>query len=334
MKKTLISITAILMIYLIACNNESEKAGEKPAAKASAEKTTFKIGLGPWIGFGPFYLAQEKGFFKEQNVAVELITVTGLAERNSALRSNRIQGLAAPVDYFVLSAGNGLPMQVVMAIDESTGGDGMVAKKSIKSIKDLKGKRIAFQRGLPSEFFTRVLLKENGISLNDLTYTDMETADAGAAFISNSLDAATVWEPWLSKALDKGDSYIIASTKDHPNLIVDCLAFTPETVKNSPDDVKKIIDALLKAIDYWKQHPAEANEIMAPHFEVDAKKYALILSGANFCDLQRNKSFFGDAVNKGLIYQTAQKASDIWLEAGVIKKEVASDEIINQSFLK
>jgi NitT/TauT family transport system substrate-binding protein len=233
---------------------------------------TYRVGLGPWVGFGPLYLAQEKGFFKEAGVDVDLIVLTGIAERNSALKSGKLDALAAPVDYFVLSAGNGIKTTIVMAIDESVGGDGIVAKKSIKQVSDLRGKKVAFQRGLPSEFFLRALLQQNGLKLSELDYTDMETAQGGAAFIAGQVDAAVVWEPWLTKAAEQGDGHILASTKEYPNLIVDCIAFTKEAVSRSPQDVDKIVKAVLKAIDYWKQNPEEANRIMAPHFQLDPAK--------------------------------------------------------------
>lgn len=158
------------------------------------KEKTYRIGLGPWIGFGPLYLAQEKGFFKDAGVQVELTVLTGLAERNSALKSGKVDALAAPVDYFVLSAGNHLETTIVLAIDESSGGDGIVAKKPIQTIEDLRGKRVAFQRGLPAEFFLRALLQQNGVRIDELKTFDMETAQAGAAFIANQVDAAVVWE--------------------------------------------------------------------------------------------------------------------------------------------
>lgn len=323
----------LTLLCLIGCQDTGTPS-KKLSADSARPEQLYRIGLGPWIGFGPFYLAQQKGFFKEEGIKVELTTITGLAERNSALRANQIQGLAAPVDYFVLSAGNGLPMQIVMVVDESTGGDGMVAKKNIKSIKSLKGKRIGFQRGLPSEFFTRALLRENGMTLNDLVFTDLETAEAGAAFIAGRLDAATVWEPWLSKAAEEGKGYVLASTKEHPNLIVDCLAFTPETVEKSPQDVAKIVRALFKAMNYWKMHPQEANDIMAPNFQVDSKKYAAMLSGASFCDLPRNEAFFGSDSARGSIYKTAETASVLWKASGVIKDSVTASAIVNNQFIK
>jgi NitT/TauT family transport system substrate-binding protein len=295
---------------------------------------TYKIGLGPWVGFGPLYLAQEKGFFKDAGVSVDLTVLTGLSERNSALKSGQVDGLAAPVDYFVLSAGNHLETTIVMEIDESVGGDGIVASKSIQNFEDLRGKRVAFQRGLPSEFFLRALLEQHHMRLEDLNAVDMETAQAGAAFIAKQLDAAAVWEPWLTKAKEQGGGHILASTKEYPNLIVDCLAFNNSVVSQHGDDVQKMVNAIFRAMDYWKDHQEEANAIMAPHFQVDAAKYAIILSGARFADLKRNQQYLGSASAPGPIFDVGKRASAIWLDAKVIQVPVKPEAIISTNFVQ
>ncbi len=330
MKKRRIFKRSVLLILATVVAVFSIISGCQP----QSTKQVYRIGLGPWIGFGPLYLAQEKGFFKEVGIQPELTVITGLAERNSSLKSGKVDALAAPVDYFVLSAGNRLETTTVMAIDESVGGDGIVAKKSIESFQDLKGKKVAFQRGLPSEFFLRALLQRNGMSLDDLETFDMETAQAGAAFIAGQVDAAVVWEPWLTKAKEEGNGYILASTKEYPNLIVDCLAFNQKVVEQSPQDVQKIVDAVLKAIAYWQKNPEEANQIMAPFFELDAAKYAQILSGARFTDLARNREYFGTKENPGPIFEVAKQASDIWLKAGVIEVSVSPESIISTEFIE
>ncbi|MDJ0899277.1 MAG: ABC transporter substrate-binding protein [Xenococcus sp. MO_188.B8] len=314
--------TFVSMLYIIS------------GGQSQSNEQVYRIGLGPWIGFGPIYLAQEKEFFQEVGIKPELTVITGLAERNSALKSGKIDALAAPVDYFVLSAGNRLETTTVMAIDESVGGDGIVAKKSIKSFQDLKGKKVAFQRGLPSEFFLRALLQQNGMSPDDLDTVDMETAQGGAAFIAGQVDAAVLWEPWLTKAKEEGNGDILASTKQYPNLIVDCLAFNSRVVEQSPEDVQKIVDVVLKAIAYWQKNPEEANQIMAPFFEVDAAKYAAILSGARFTDLARNQEYFGTKENPGPIFEVAKQASEIWLKAAIIQVPVNPKSIISTDFIK
>jgi len=274
-------------------------------------------------------LAHDKGFFKDAGCEVELIVLTGVAERNSALKSGRIDALAAPVDYFVLSAGNNLEATIVMAIDESVGGDGIVARKEITRFEDLRGKRLAFQRGLPSEFFVRALLLQNNIRMSEVQTVDMETDQAGAAFISGKVDAAAVWEPWLTKASEQGGGHVLASTKEFPNLIVDCLGFNKKRLAEDPAGAKAVVDSIFRAIDYWKAHPEEADAIMAPHFQLDQKKYAAILGGARFCDQTRNRDFFGNSQTPGPIFEVAARASEIWKDAGVIKEPVAPASVIS-----
>jgi NitT/TauT family transport system substrate-binding protein len=315
-----------LIVFTTSCGQETHTTNQAGARK-------YRIGLGPWIGFGPLYLAHDKGFFKDAGCEVELIVLTGIAERNSALKSGRIDALAAPVDYFVLSAGNNLEATIVMAIDESVGGDGIIARKEITRFEDLRGKRLAFQRGLPSEFFVRALLLQHGVRMSEVQTVDMETDQAGAAFISGKVDAAAVWEPWLTKAREQGGGHVLASTKQFPNLIVDCLGFNQKRLAEDQAGAKAVVDSIFRAIDYWKEHSEEANAVMAPHFQVDAKKYGAILEGVRFCDRPRNREFFGTAETPGPIFDVARRASDIWLEAGIIKAAVPAAKIINAQLL-
>jgi NitT/TauT family transport system substrate-binding protein len=304
------------------------------ACQKSADSRTYRIALGPWVGFGPLYLARDKGFFKGQGIEVDLIVLTGVAERNSALKSGKLDALAAPVDYFALSAGIGVVATIVMAIDESVGGDGIVARQSIKSFQDLRGKKVAAQKGLPSDFFLRALLQQHGMGAGDIDYIDMETAQAGAAFLVGDLDAAVVWEPWLTRAKEQGNGHILASTRDYRNLIVDCLAFNPALVRTKADDVQRIVNAILKAIDYAKANPVEASEIMAKYFEVDPQKYRAILEGVAFADLKRNREYFGTRENPGPLFQVAARALEIWLKARVISNAVREHDIIATDFVQ
>ncbi len=325
----------VAVLALTACEAPAPAASPSPRPSPSATPAPLvRIGLGPWVGFGPFYLAQQKGFFAEAGVRVELKVLTGLAERNSALKSGAIDALAAPVDYFVLAAGNQLETTIVMAIDESTGGDGIVAKKSIRRVADLRGKRVALQRGLPGEFFLRALLQQQRVSFASLRTTDMETAQAGAAFLAKSVDAAVVWEPWLSRAVDEGGGHVLASTREFPDLIVDCLAFNQQSLARAPREAAAVVAAVLRAIAYWKAHADESNAIMAPHFQVPADTYAKILTGLRFADVERNRAYFGTLEKPGPIFKVAERASAVWLEAQAMTTAVKPAAIITTRFVE
>ena len=151
------------------------------------------------------YLAKEKGFFQKQGVDVEIVVIESPADRRAAFAADKIQGLATTVDTHVMTAAaeNPIPVKQVLALDDSHGGDGIVAKKEIKTIKDLKGKTVAAQLGAGASYFwLNYVLAQNGMKLADLKAVDMKAGDAGSAFVAGKVDAAVTWEPWLSRAKD------------------------------------------------------------------------------------------------------------------------------------
>jgi NitT/TauT family transport system substrate-binding protein len=90
-----------------------------------------------------------------------------------------------------------------------------------------------------------------------------------------------------------------------------------------------VVDAIFRAIDYWKAHPEEADAIMAPHFQLDSQKFAAILEGVRFCNRARNHEFFGTSQSPGLIFDVVRRASELWQEAGTIKTPVKPESIIS-----
>src|SRR4030042_6599671 len=99
------------------------------------------------------------------------------------------------------AAENPIPVKQVLALDDSHGGDGIVAKKEIKTVKDLKGKTVAAQLGAGASYFwLNYVLAQNGMKLSDLKTIDMKAGDAGSAFVAGKVGVAVTWEPWLSQA--------------------------------------------------------------------------------------------------------------------------------------
>src|SRR5512139_3236060 len=202
-----------------------------------------KLGMSTWLGYAPLYLAKEKGFFKKQGVDVEVVVIESPADRRAAFAGDKIQGMATTVDTHVMTAAaeNPIPVKQVLALDDSHGGDGMVAKKEIKTIADLKGKTVAAQLGAGASYFwLNYVLSQNKLKLSDLKMVDMKAGDAGAAFVAGKVDAAVTWEPWLSRAKETPFGHVLLSSDKTPGIIVDSLAFKPDFIKKRGVDVKKV----------------------------------------------------------------------------------------------
>ncbi|HTD46717.1 MAG TPA: ABC transporter substrate-binding protein [bacterium] len=303
------------------------------AAPAGAAAETLLIGQSTWVGYGPLFLARDKRFFDEAGVSVELKTFEDPKTRFFALVSGKLDGIATTLDTASLYWSTEHPFRSVLGLDDSKGGDGIVAVDTITSIKDLRGKRVAYNKGSVSHFFLSVLLRQNGMTEKDIQSIQMQQDDAGAAFVARKVDAAVTWEPWLSRAKKTPGGHILVDSSTTPGLIVDILLFRSDIIKNHPDAVKAAVQGWFKAVDYWKRNPDESDLLMAKAvggWLKDVKTFRETLDGVRFYDEAINRQYFGLG---GQIYVTAQNAIDIWKSFGMIRGNVAAADLVDPEFI-
>lgn len=308
-------------------------------ASAAGAAEPIKIGYPIWVGFGPIYLAHSKGFFKAQGVDVDLQVIDDTKVGMAALAAKRIEAYGATPNTVLLYAKADNPFTMVMTLDDSKGGDGIVANKDIKSVKELKGKKIAFLEGSIAQFYLAYLLKREGMTEKDITPVNMgSTGDAGAAFVAGRVDAAVVWEPWLSKGKSAPHGHVLIDSSKTPGLIIDTLAFRQDVVKNRPDDVRKVVRGIGQAVDFWRKNPKEAVEIMTKGLGgwlKEPKDFDEALSGATLYGIQENRAFMGTKAKPGPMFQTVQGAIDFWRQTGkLVWPEVKAADVIDPSFLE
>jgi NitT/TauT family transport system substrate-binding protein len=305
-------------------------------AGAGLAAEPIKLGMSTWLGYAPLYLAKEKTFFQKRGIDVEVVVIESPADRRVAFAADKIQGFCTTVDTHVMTAAaeNPIPLKQVLALDDSHGGDGMVSKKEIKTIKDLKGKTVAAQLGAGASYFwLNYVLSQNGMKLSDLKAIDMKAGDAGSAFVAGKVDAAVTWEPWLSKAKETPFGHVLLSSDKTPGIIVDSLAFKPDFLKKRGEDVKKIIAAWNEAVKFAADNPQEADAIMAKFTGQKAEEFTKEKTGVRFYGDKENKEYFGTAKNPGLLYKVTQRAADLWSELKLIKKKPKASDLIDGSFL-
>jgi len=295
-----------------------------------------KLGMSTWLGYAPLYLAKEKGLFEKRGIQVEIVVIESPADRRAAFAADKIQGMATTVDTHVMTAAaeNPIPVKQVLAMDDSHGGDGMVAKKEIKTIKDLKGKTVAAQLGAGASYFwLNYVLGQNGMKLSDIKAVDMKAGDAGAAFVAGKVDAAVTWEPWLSRAKDTSFGHVLLSSDKTPGIIVDSLAFKPNFLKTRGEDVKKIVAAWNEAVQFATDNPKEADAIMAKFTNQKPEEFTKEKTGVRFYGQKENREYFGTAQKPGLLYTVTQRAADLWFNLKFIKTKPKAADLIDGSFL-
>jgi NitT/TauT family transport system substrate-binding protein len=306
------------------------------AGTPAAADDTITIAHSTWVGYGPLYIAQEKGFFKENGVDVDLVVMEDPKERFPTLMADRIQMIASTVDTALLYMKNADDFKYIAAIDDSDGGDGIVAKKDIATIADLKGKQVAVNEGSVSEFYLNVLLTKAGIKESDLNIVNMTAADAGTAFVSGQVDAAVTWEPWLSRGKATDFGHLLVDSSTTPGLITDALTVKTSWLNSHRKEAAGVVKAWNEAVAYYKAHPEESIEIMAKGvggWLKDPKDFKETLPGIKFYGAEENKAFFGTKDKPGPLHQTVQDAIDVWSSHGKMQVKATPEDLIDYSFV-
>ena len=264
----------LVILLLCSCEQRSEEA----------ELERINIAFQKWVGYGPLYLAQEKGFFKEEGIELVFIDEQLDSARRDAFKRGMLDCEGGTIDLLVSKRAQDTPIVAVMEIDHSLGSDGIVTTEDIRTVKDLIGKKVAFARDDVGETFISYLFHKKGLSLDDITIVPRRPEDAWQAFLDGKVDAAVTWEPWLSKAAQRPGGHILISTKDEPEIIIDTLNVREDIVKSNPEIIKGLMRGWFKAVKYYKQHPTEASEIIARHYDITSEQYRKEVEGLRWDD--------------------------------------------------
>jgi NitT/TauT family transport system substrate-binding protein len=302
----------------------------------SAEPISLKLGYSVWIGYGPLFIARDKGYFKEEGLQVELIKVEDAKNRFAALTAKQLDALVSTLDTMTLYWKPETPFVAILGLDDSSGGDGILVKKDISSLKDLKGKTVAVNVGTVSHFFLDYLLQQNGMSDADVKLNKMTQGDAAAAIVAGRVDAAVTWQPHLSKAAKDPNVKILITSKETPGLIVDVLIIRKDVLTANPEVGYRLVRAWNKAIEYQKANPDEAAVVMMKGlggFYEKPEDIKADLEGVTLYDKARNIQFFSGS-GPGTALATVKFAIDLWTQLGQITTPLKPEDLIDTSYLE
>ncbi|MEG6523776.1 ABC transporter substrate-binding protein [Desulfotomaculum sp. 1211_IL3151] len=336
MKKSFALLVTLLMILTVAltgCGGGQKEESKEGANKASESKpVSFKLAHATWVGYGPLYIAKEKGFFDKYGIHPELVVIEDESQYAGALASGQIQALGNVVDREVIHFAKGTEETFILAMDESAGGDGIIAKKEITTVADLKGATIGLDKSSTSYFFFLSVLEKNGLKEADVTIQEMSAGDAGAAFVAGKLDAAISWEPWLTNSSQREGGHVLVNSKEYPHTIVDVITMRQDFLKENPAAAVGLTKAWFEAIEFYRQNPDEGNEIMAKALGLKKEEIADMAKGVAFFGKEENLAFFNKE-SDNTVYQLAERAGKFWQQKGIITEQINLDQLIDNTYV-
>lgn len=292
-----------------------------------------RLAFSTWNGYAGLVIGVNSGIFKQQGLNVSYDVIEDPVQRFNAFKAGQFDAIATTPDTFSRNYARGIKSVQVLPLDRSLGGDGIVTKNDIKSIPQLKGQTVAFSQGSTSQWFLSYVLKQNGMSLDDVKQANLTAADAGAAFAAGRVPTAVTWEPWLTRAEKNPNGHVLVSTKQFPNIITDGVAFTPEFIQKNPDTVKAFITAYGKVMDLIKSDPDKAFGYATKYLGQTVDEIKATTATVPLLTLQEGDAFLGTADKPGPAYDVFTQSAEFWKSVGEINEVPSPKDAIDPSFL-
>ena len=306
------------------------------ASITQASEMEMTLGGVTWVGLTPFYVAQEKGYFAENGLEVDLQIFGANTDYISAYLANRIDGAISSVtSENVLMADKEKDFKIVMIQDNSAGADGILARNSVASIADFKGQKVAVEQGGVGHFFLLQVLKEAGLSSDDITIINADAPTAATAYQAGNVDIASSYAPFLSQANEaQTDGRIIYDSSKMPSAITDFYTFSTDYIEANPEAVQAFVDGIAKALGFIETNRAEAVAIAAAQLEVTPEALDADLAGIDLPSVETNIEMLTDASSDIYILNSLNAMGDFLLKQGQIKAIPDMAEFIDPTFVQ
>jgi NitT/TauT family transport system substrate-binding protein len=310
------------------------------------------VGINTWAGHAPGVVYNgglDPGpaslYKKNFGLDVKFVLLEDPAAKLAAFRNGDVDIMWNTVDNWareasILAEQNQKAKSIIMQ-DWSRGGDGVVSLSSIKTVEQLKGKKIACTQFTPSHFLLLYLLAQSGLSPEDRAAVEkgiIFTQDAPAAaamFKARQVDAAVTWEPDLSSAVTarENEAHVLVSTTAATNIIADTLCARQSLIDQAPETARDFVRGWFDGIEMIKKDPAGAYAVVAKALKLDTETVSGMLSGLKLTPFADNAQFYGLAGGRAHYETLFDTAFVIWRKKGLVTRAVDAKDWADTRFL-
>lgn len=316
---------------------------------ARAIKGKIVIGTDNWIGYFPLCSKEMKQEMRRREYQLECRDdKADYAARMQALKAGEIQFAVATVDSYLLNgAAKSYPGAIVAVIDESKGGDALVAwQDQLGRVEDLKkqaGARIAFTPNSPSEHLLKSIASHFDIpALKQKSGAWRVEADGSPDALSRlqkkQVNAAVLWEPDVSKALSLPGVVKLLGTEDTQRLIVDVLIVGRDFSQQQPAAVSDLLAAYFHVLQAYADNRDKLLTDARSAAGLNVEQTATLLKGVRWATLAENTQLWLGAAGGGdSLIEAMESTLQIQIDAGDFKDNPLPDRdpyrLVNSQFL-
>jgi NitT/TauT family transport system substrate-binding protein len=285
------------------------------APQAHADDKVLRVGTLKLIhGITPYFYEK----FAPPGYKVEVVPFESPTDGKNAVLTGTVDTCVHGIAAFLLGAAAGEPIVIVAAATNRGMGIIADAKSDIKTIKDLKGKRVAITPGSTQEVVILERLKAEGMSIGDIQAIRLSFSDMPAALARGDIDAYVGAEPGPGISLANGTGRLVeypySTSIGSLNMI---LSASEKTIKENPERLKMIVEMHKKATEYAMAHPEEMVEVAMQKLGQQRKSIELAVPNVELtwkiddAFIEHAKAYSGLMVEKKQVRQAPDMARAI-----------------------
>lgn len=250
-----LTLVVVMLVFLLP---------QSKTAPLSEQEAPIRIAVSTTPLSAPFYIADQRGFFREAGVNVEIIDIAGGGKCFKALQEGQVDLATASNSVIMFNSFKHDNFSVLSSFVESDNDIKLLTleKNQITQVNDFKHRKVGVVKGSASEYFFHTWLTLGGANPDNVEYVPLSVSEMPEALHSEKVDAISVWEPFAFKtAKAKESNAHLIETKGLYNL-----SFNLVGMKNSSpeqdEQKKRVLTALNKAVHYISRHPEESQLIL------------------------------------------------------------------------
>lgn len=310
-------------------------AGAFPLSALAAEQSV-KYGGSAWLGHYPAYLAMTEGYFKTAGIAQDWQAFGTSSARLSAVMSGGIDIACTGIVSALALMSRGATQFSIIAIPESFGRvEGIVGRSGIRTIADLKGKKLGVTFASSAHLLVLDVLSQAGFKPGDVIVLNVPAPELTAAMKAGQIDAAAAWTPQFDSILRQpGVTLLADDTKfslyeSHkvtpgPDVLVVRKAFA----EKNRDVVKSYLKSYFNANELLRQKPEEAAKSLTKLTSLTIEEQLAAIKGADWYSLAQQADILKGPYTDGL-----QKLAEMLVMHKQIDKAPVVKDWIDASFI-
>lgn len=297
------------------------------------ENNKIKLGLTFWAPNFLAYVANEKGFFAQNNLDVEIVLEQDYVKAINKFMDKEYDAIFEVYSDAIIQFSDGIEIKVIYNLDSSNNADVIVGKA--KDLAELEGKKIGVE-GINSfsHLFVLKSLEKVGLEEGDVEFVNIPSQNLVQALDNGTVYAGHIYEPFSSVATSKGYN-ILSTGADIPGTITNVLAIHSETSNIYTDQIELLIESFVDAKEYYEKNKEDALSIMSSNSGIDSSAIERALKSVILLDLQynNNKSFNRTLNDTSSLFFSGNNISHFFAERGVISNYPNLEELIEERFV-